>query len=100
MVSILALVNFVLYLMLLVLMFRLVLDWVQSFARSWRPRGLVLVFASTVYSVTDPPMRALRRIIPPLNLGGIRLDMGFLILVLGIGLLRAIVGGAMYSAAM
>lgn len=99
MVSILALFNFALYLLLLVLMFRLVLDWVQSFARSWRPKGVALVFASSVYSLTDPPMRLMRRIIPPLNLGGISLDMGFLVLVLGIGLVRAIVGGLMVSAA-
>ncbi|WP_129657633.1 YggT family protein [Rothia halotolerans] len=98
MVSILALFNFALYLLLLVLMFRLVLDWVQSFARSWRPKGVALVFASSVYSLTDPPMRLMRRIIPPLNLGGISLDMGFLVLVLGIGLVRAIVGGLMISA--
>ena len=98
MVSILALINFALYLLLLVLMFRLVLDWVQSFARSWRPKGVALVFASSVYSLTDPPMRLMRRIIPPLNLGGISLDMGFLVLVLGIGLVRALVGGLMISA--
>jgi YggT family protein len=97
-VSILALFNFALYLLLLVLMFRLVLDWVQSFARSWRPKGVALVFASSVYSLTDPPMRLMRRIIPPLNLGGISLDMGFLVLVLGIGLVRALVGGLMISA--
>lgn len=76
----------VLYLVVLaffVLMFvRLVLDWVQVFARDWRPRGVVLLIAEATYTVTDPPLRAVRRVIPPLSLGTIRLDLAFLVLML------------------
>lgn len=76
----------VLYLVVLaffVLMFvRLVLDWVQVFARDWRPRGVVLLIAEATYTVTDPPLRAVRRIIPPLSLGTIRLDLAFLVVML------------------
>lgn len=98
MIAVLAVVQFLLYLMLLLLMFRMVLDWVQSFARGWRPRGIVLVFASAVYSVTDPPMRWVRRAIPPLNLGGLQLDMGFLVVFFAVVLLRSLVGGLLSSA--
>lgn len=77
---------------ILVLFARLVLDWVQVFARDWRPRGAALVVAEAVYTVTDPPLRWLRRIIPPLTLGSIRLDLGFMVLVLGCWFLLSILG--------
>jgi YggT family protein len=74
----------------LLLLVRLVLDWVQVFARDWRPRGVALVVAEATYSVTDPPLRALRRVIPPLRLGSVRLDLGFLILMLGCSILLSL----------
>lgn len=67
-----------------VLMARLVFDWIQVFARSWRPRGLVLVVAETVYTLTDPPLKAVRRVVPPLRIGGIALDLAFLIVALAV----------------
>ena len=73
--------SFLVGLFLLLLFVRVVFDWVQVFARDWRPRGIALVAAEAVYTVTDPPLRALRRVIPPLSLGAIRLDMAFLVLV-------------------
>jgi YggT family protein len=77
---------FVLNLFFVVLICRLVLDWIQVLARDWRPRGPVLVFAEFIYSVTDPPLKFLRRLIPPLSLGGIRLDLAFLVLILAVSL--------------
>ena len=59
---------------------RLVLDWVQVFAREWRPRGIVLVVAETIYTVTDPPLKALRKLVPPLRIGRVAVDLGFMIL--------------------
>lgn len=59
---------------------RLVVDWIQVFAREWRPRGISLVLAEAVYSATDPPLKALRRVVPPLRLGQIQLDLAFMIL--------------------
>jgi len=61
---------------------RFVVDWVQVFARSWSPRGALLVVLELVYSVTDPPIRALRRFIPPLRLGSVALDLSFLIVII------------------
>jgi YggT family protein len=78
------------WLYLLVLLARLVLDWVQMFARDWRPRGVMLVIAESVYSATDPPIRALRRIIPPLRLGAVQLDLGFMVLFFGLGVLLTV----------
>ncbi len=59
---------------------RLVLDWVQAFARDWRPRGVVLVIAEAIYTVTDPPLKALRKVVPPLRIGQIAIDLAFMIL--------------------
>lgn len=81
---------FVVWLYLLVVFGRLILDWIQVFARDWRPRGVMLIIAETVYTLTDPPLKALRRLIPPLRIGGISLDLGFLVLVLALYVLLAI----------
>jgi YggT family protein len=64
----------------IVLIGRLVLDWIQVFARDWRPTGPVLVVAEGVYSVTDPPLKALRRVLPPLRLGSVSFDLAFIAL--------------------
>ncbi len=61
---------------------RLVLDYVQMFARSWRPSGVILVLAEVIYTITDPPLKALRRVIPPLRIGQVTLDLSFLVLVI------------------
>jgi YggT family protein len=83
--------GFVLNLFFAALICRLVFDWIQVLAREWRPRGPVLVFAEVIYTVTDPPLKALRRLIPPLSLGAVRLDMAFLVLILAVGFLQSLV---------
>lgn len=83
--------NLVLYVYLLVLFGRLVLDWIQVFAREWRPRGVILVVAEAVYSLTDPPLRALRKVFRPLRIGGVAIDIAFLILILAVYILLGIV---------
>ena len=81
-------------LVFLVLLFaRFVVDWVMVLARSWRPAGVVAAGLEVVYSTTDPPLKAVRRVIPPLNLGTIRLDLGFMVVLIGVVILRGIVGG-------
>ena len=70
-----------LWLFFILLIARLVLDYVQMFARSWRPRGPLLILAEAIYTVTDPPLRALRKVIPPLKIGSVSLDLSFLVLV-------------------
>ena len=75
---------FVVYLFFAALICRLVLDWIQVLAREWRPSGPVLVLAEAIYTVTDPPLKFLRRLIPPLSLGTVRLDLAFLVLMVGV----------------
>lgn len=78
--------SLVLNLYFFVLIARLVFDWVQVFARDWRPKGPVLVLANGVYALTDPPIKALRRIIPPLRIGGVALDLAFLVLIVAVSI--------------
>ena len=65
---------------LVVLIARMVIGWIQVFARSWRPTGFILVIAETVYTLTDPPLKFLRRYIPPLRLGTVAMDLSFMVL--------------------
>lgn len=74
----------VLWLYLVILIARLVVDFVQMMSRDWTPRGPVLVVCEIIYSMTDPPLRLLRRVIPPLRFGGIALDLSFIVLVLAL----------------
>ena len=73
---------------------RFIVDWVQVFARNWTPRGFMLVILEAVYSVTDPPIKALRRVIPPLRLGSFVLDLSFLIVLVAAILLRSLIANA------
>jgi len=71
----------VLWFFIAMLWVRFVVDWVQVFARSWSPRGVLLVGLEVVYSVTDPPIKALRKVIPPLRIGNFALDLSFLLVM-------------------
>jgi YggT family protein len=79
-VFVFAVLYWVVLVFLLLLIGRLILDWIQVFAREWRPRGPVLVVAELIYTATDPPLKLLRRLIPPLRLGSVQLDLAFFIL--------------------
>jgi YggT family protein len=87
----LQIVSSVLLVFLILLFARFVVDWVMVLARSWRPSGLVAAGLEVVYSTTDPPLKVVRKVIPPLNLGSIRLDLGFMVLLIGVVLLRSII---------
>ena len=69
---------------------RLIFDFVQVFARSWRPSGILLFIAEGIYTVTDPPLRLLRRVIPPLRIGGMQFDLAFLIVLIGLQILISV----------
>ncbi|MBV9024550.1 MAG: YggT family protein [Streptomycetaceae bacterium] len=76
---------------LLVLIFRLVMDYVFQFARSWRPGKAMVVVLEATYTMTDPPLKLLRRFIPPLRLGGVALDLSFFVLMIIVYILISVV---------
>jgi len=81
-------VAFVLKLYLLLVLARFVVDITRQFARSWRPVGVTAVGLELVYTSTDPPLRLLRKLIPPVRLGAVSLDLSITILLIGIVALR------------
>ncbi len=84
------LIAFVLWACVLVLIARFVIDWVQVLARSWHPRGFVLILCEFIYTLTDPPLRALRRVIPPLRLGAVAIDLSPMLLLIALFVLRGL----------
>jgi YggT family protein len=73
-----------------VLVGRLIFDYIRMFSRNWRPTGVVLMIAEVIYTITDPPIRALRRIIPPVRIGSVSIDLSFLVLVIGLQIIGEI----------
>jgi YggT family protein len=71
---------------------RFILDLARNFARQWRPRGAVLVVAEIVFTLTDPPIRFVRRLLPPIRLGGISLDFAWSFVMLAVIILMFIAG--------
>jgi YggT family protein len=81
---------FIVLIFFITLIGRLIIDWIQVFARDWRPRGVVLVIAEAIYSVTDPPLKALRRVLPPLTIGQVQIDLAFIVIFLITSLLLSL----------
>ena len=88
----------ILYLFIALLWIRFIVDWVQVFARQWEPRGPLLVALEGVYSATDPPIVALRRVVPPLRIGSVALDLSFLLVMVTAWLLLRVVATLFLSA--
>lgn len=68
----------------LLLIVRFLLDLMLSANPSWRPRGVILVVAEITMTLTDPPLKLIRKIIPPIRLGAFSIDLGWTILVTAI----------------
>jgi YggT family protein len=93
-VSIVATIVYVaLNIFVVVMWARFVLDLVAMLARQWRPRGFVLVLAELVYTITDPPVKAVRRIVPTLRAGGVAIDFSWSIVLIAAIILSYIVAG-------
>jgi len=80
-----------LWLFKIALFLRIIIDYIRMFARSWRPNALLLGLFEIIYTVTEPPMAFVRRFVPPLRLGGVALDLSFIVLLITINLLQALV---------
>ena len=89
--SIVKIVVLLLNVFLILLIFRIVMDYVFMFARSFRPAGVMAAALELCYTVTDPPLKLTRRLVPPLRVGGISLDLGFLLLFVLVQILISVV---------
>lgn len=88
----------VLYLFLLVLLARFVLSAVLAYGRRWQPGRGASAGLELVWSVTDPPLRALRRVIPPLRIGSVSIDLASLVLLVILFVLMEFVLGQLIRA--
>ena len=82
---------FITWVAVLVLLARFIIDWVQLLARSWRPQGIVAAFCEAIFTITDPPLRAVRGVIPPIRMGGAMLDLSPMVLLIGIYIVQILV---------
>ena len=83
----------VLRIYIFVLWGRFVLDWILVLNRNFRPRGALAVLVELVYTVTDPPIKMFRRLLPPIRIGQIALDLGWMLTLLACWILLAIIPG-------
>ena len=91
--AIASVVYFALLIFLLFLIFRLIMEYVFLLARSYQPTGVVAIALELAYSITDPPLKALKRVLPPLRIGQVTLDLGFIVLFIVVRILMGVVGG-------
>lgn len=82
---------YVLFFFWLLLTARIVVELVRTFARDWRPAGGVAIALESIYTVTDPPVRLLRRVIPTVRIGGVGLDLSIMVLLLVVFILMRLV---------
>ncbi|MGC4934976.1 YggT family protein [Gordonia sp. DT30] len=92
-------IYYVLFVYWLLLLARLVVELVRSFAREWRPTGIVVVLIEVTFTLTDPPIKLLRRIIPPIPLGPVRLDLSLMIVLIVVVIAMQVVSSFRTSAA-
>ena len=81
------LIHWVLWSYLAILTVRMVLSVLPLLIRQWEPRGVLLVIAEFTYTITDPPLRFLRRFLLTVRLGNLAVDVPFLVLYFGLSVL-------------
>jgi len=74
--------GFTLFVFWLLLIARVVVEFIRSFSRDWHPKGATVVILELIMTVTDPPVKVLRRIIPQLTIGAVRFDLSIMVLLL------------------
>jgi YggT family protein len=74
-----------------VLIGRFIVDLVLSLNASWRPKGLLVVLVESIYTVTDPPLKAIRRVVPTLRLGPVQIDLAWTVLFIAVVFVQGIV---------
>jgi YggT family protein len=83
-------IYYVLWVFLMIVFARMILSWVPVLVRDWQPRGPILVVAEIIYSITDPPLRLLRKVLRPVRVGNMLLDLAFIALVIIVSILMRI----------
>ena len=72
--------TYVLTVYLVVLIGCMILSWINVFVRPWYPPRIIKAVALGIFTLTDPPLKLLRRYIPPLRIGTVSMDLSFMVL--------------------
>jgi YggT family protein len=72
----------VLFFQLLLHIILVALSYVLQYDRRWRRGRGAAASLELVWTVTDPPLHELRRVIPPLRIGTVSIDLAFLVLLI------------------
>ncbi|WP_427869079.1 YggT family protein [Leucobacter luti] len=78
---------------IIILWARFIIDWVMVLNRRFQPRGIVAVLIDFVFTVTDPPIKLFRRLLPPIRLGQVQLDLGWMITLVACWILLVVIPG-------
>jgi YggT family protein len=87
-----SIIEWVLWIFLLIMFARMILSWVPVLVRDWEPKGPMLVFAEVIYSITDPPLKLVRKVLRPVRVGNMMLDLAFIGLVIMVSILLQLNG--------
>lgn len=94
---VLQVVYLLLYAFVLVLFARFIMGYVMHFGRRWHPGRGASAGLEVLWSVTDPPLKALRRVIPPLRIGTVAVDLSSLVLLVILFVLMNVVVGPLIA---
>jgi YggT family protein len=75
----------------LALFARIIIDYIRMFARNWRPNSFLMAIFEIIYSITDRPMQFVQRFVPPLRLGGVAIDLSFIVLLIAINVAQVVI---------
>ena len=70
---------------------RIIIDYVRMFKRDWRPSPFISSIFEVIFSITDPPMKFVQRFVPPLRVGGVALDLSFIVILIALSLLQRVI---------
>ncbi|GAA0560733.1 YggT family protein [Paractinoplanes ferrugineus] len=87
----LALVSFLLLLFQLLLVVRAILDWSVALAGPMTVGSVRYQLTRGVTAVTEPVLAPVRRLIPPLRVGGVGIDLAFIIVFFAVVILRSFI---------
>jgi YggT family protein len=85
-----SIIQAVLWIFLLILFARMILSWIPVLVRDWEPRGAMLVVAEVIYTITDPPLKVVRKVLRPVRVGNMMLDLAFIGLAILVSILMQV----------
>lgn len=74
-----------------ILLARVIISFVPLIVSGWSPRGILLVLVEAIYTLTDPPLRAISKVVRPIRLGNVALDLSILVLLVALQLLQRLI---------